>query len=284
MTVELLSKSESSENFLDVVIIKRKKLVDILFNLSISIFVALMYVSFGATLEFSSIKVILKRPIGPLIGFISQFVFMPLAAFGWGYLLFPKKPELALGLFYMGVSPGGGGSNVFSLLLGGNVNLSITMTTISTLLAFLNIPLWIFTLGSILFEKVGIDTPRTVLFRFAVTLLAPLAIGILIQRFLPRVAVILIRILKPVAAVMMLFIIIFAIISYYHLLVVWSWQIVVAALALPWGGFVFGWLMSKIFRQERAESITISLETGIQNTAVAMYLLNFSLPQPEADL
>ena len=39
----------------------------------------------------------------------------------------------ALGLFVTGCSPGGGASNYWTILLGGNANLSVTMTFLSTI-------------------------------------------------------------------------------------------------------------------------------------------------------
>jgi sodium/bile acid cotransporter 3/5 len=50
-------------------------------------------------------------------------------------LVFPTNGQhlLALGLFVTGCSPGGGASNYWTLLLGGNANLSITMTFVSTI-------------------------------------------------------------------------------------------------------------------------------------------------------
>lgn len=39
-------------------------------------------------------------------------------------------------MFFAGVSPAGGASNIWTVILGGNLNLSVTMTTISTLAAF----------------------------------------------------------------------------------------------------------------------------------------------------
>jgi sodium/bile acid cotransporter 3/5 len=39
---------------------------------------------------------------------------------------------LALGLFVTGCCPGGGASNYWTILLGGNANLSVTMTFVST--------------------------------------------------------------------------------------------------------------------------------------------------------
>lgn len=43
---------------------------------------------------------------------------------------------MRLGMFFTGVSPAGGASNIWTVVLGGNINLSITMTTMTTLAAF----------------------------------------------------------------------------------------------------------------------------------------------------
>jgi len=51
-------------------------------------------------------------------------------------LIFPNSISMQLGLFFTGISPGGGASSVWSLLLGGNINLSIVLTTIGTLESF----------------------------------------------------------------------------------------------------------------------------------------------------
>lgn len=58
----------------------------------------------------------------------------------------------------------------------------------------------------------------------------------------------------------------------------------IAGLGLPWLGYMFGFLASKIFKQSYADAIAIAVETGIQNTGIAIFLLTFSLDQPMADL
>jgi solute carrier family 10 (sodium/bile acid cotransporter), member 3/5 len=55
-------------------------------------------------------------------------------------------------------------------------------------------------------------------------------------------------------------------------------------LGLPWLGYTFGWLSAKIFKQSNPDAIAISVETGIQNTGISIFLLAFSLDQPMADL
>lgn len=170
-------------------------------------------------------KEILTRPIGPIICFVCQFLFMPLISYFLGYALFPKAHEMALGLFFTGISPGGGASNMWTILLNGNMNLSIAMTTISTLAAFAMMPLWIFTLGSTIFERANLGVPYARIASMAIGLLIPLGIGLLIQRYFPRAGKVLVRILKPVSLCLIIFIVIFAIVANFYIFALFSWQV-----------------------------------------------------------
>ena len=62
------------------------------------------------------------------------------------------KLMLRLGLFVLGTCPGGTGSNFWTLLLNGDINLSITMTFVSTVAALGMMPLWIFLMAPLLTE------------------------------------------------------------------------------------------------------------------------------------
>lgn len=61
-------------------------------------------------------------------------------------------------------------------------------------------------------------------------------------------------------------------------------QIILAGISLPWLGFIFGYIAAVICRQSKPDIRAISLETGIQNTGIAIFLLSIALPQPAADL
>lgn len=304
--VEIKNKAgvmEKSNEKLDVTVLRPQRVIDRMFTYSVIILVSILYINFGAAINMSTISDILRRPVGPLICFVCQFLFMPLIAYCLGLALFPKAHEMALGLFFTGISPGGGASNMWTLLLGGNINLSIAMTTISTLAAFAMMPLWIFTLGKTIFDRANLGVPYTRISSMAAGLLIPLAIGLLIQRFMPKTAKVLVRILKPLSLILILFIVIFAIVTNLYIFQLFSWQvrfyshlierfvfnkfksqIVIAGLGLPWLGYTFGWLSAKIFKQSNPDSIAISVETGIQNTGISIFLLAFSLDQPMADL
>lgn len=219
------SVTEQSAEFLNVTILRPQRVIDRLFTLSVIILVSILYINFGAALNLQTIKEIMSRPVGPTICFICQFIFMPLTAFGLGLVLFPTSHEMALGLFFTGISPGGGASNMWTLILGGNINLSIAMTTISTVAAFGMMPLWIFTLGRLIFDRANLGVPYWKIATMAIGLVIPLAIGLLIQKLFPRVARFLVRVLKPVSMILILFIIVFAIITNFYIFQLFSWQV-----------------------------------------------------------
>ena len=61
-------------------------------------------------------------------------------------------------------------------------------------------------------------------------------------------------------------------------------QIMVAGIGLPFLGYLAGLLMGTACKQKPEDVMAISIETGVQNTGIAIFLLKFCLPQPAADL
>lgn len=94
----------------------------------------------GLTLTVPDFELVVKKPLPVLIGVVAQFVVMPLlgVALAWGFGL---PAALAAGVVLVGSAPGGTSSNVISYLARGDVALSVTMTSISTLLAPIFTPL-----------------------------------------------------------------------------------------------------------------------------------------------
>lgn len=276
--------SETSTDELTVTVIRRMRVLDHLFTGGVATLVAVLYINFGAAIDWKAAANIIRKPIGPAVCFVSQFLFMPLISYALGRVLFPNNHEMALGLFFTGVSPAGGASNIWTFILGGNLDLSVTMTTISTIAAFGMMPLWIFTLGKHIFESGDLAVPYDKIGMYAAALVLPLAIGFCIQKYLPRVTRILVRILKPASTILILFIIIFATVTNLYMFELFSWQIVVAGLGLPWLGYLAGFIGGKALKQPPGDVLAIAIETGIQNTGISIFLLRFTLPQPEGDL
>ncbi|CAB3381464.1 Hypothetical predicted protein [Cloeon dipterum] len=250
---------------------------------TITVLMFFMYINFGCALNLPVVKKTLKRPIGITIGLVSQFLFMPLMSFGLARLLFPDQPALQLGLFFIGSSPGGAASNIWTLVLEGNLDLSVTMTAVSTFVSFVTIPIWVFSLGGVIFEEANIGVPYVKIAVIAITLFVPLVIGVLFQIFLPKVSNFLGKILKPFAVIMLPIIIVGTFTNLY-LFKFLTWQLGVAAILDPLLGYLFGAIVSKLFGLDTRDTIAISIETGIQNTAIAVLLLKFALETPESDI
>lgn len=164
---------------------------------------------------------------------------------------------MQLGLFFTGVSPSGGASNIWICMLGGNLNLSITITSISNVFAFcewtdhtlaiascdpslyraggvcidrycgfaVTIPLWTFTLGRTIFDKGAMVMPYKQIAIYAVSLLPPLMIGLALQSRCPKFSQLMVRILKPFSSCLILFIIVFASVTNFYLFKLFTWQV-----------------------------------------------------------
>ena len=74
------------------------------------------------------------------------------------------------------------------MLLNGNLNLSVTMTFFSTLLAAGLMPLWLFTLGLQIFRSNSLTIPYRDIFSPLILLLACIGIGLAIQKVKPKLA------------------------------------------------------------------------------------------------
>lgn len=145
-------------------------------------------------------------------------------------------------------------------------------------------PLWIFSLGKLIFDRGDIPVPYRKLSTYLIALIVPLGTGLLIQRYFPRLTNILVRILKPMASLLIAFIVVFAILTNLYLFEIFSWEIMTAGLCLPWIAYIFAYFAAWICKQPAQDCLAIALETGIQNTGIAIFLLRFTLPQPQADL
>ncbi len=107
----------------------------------------------GTTLNIGDFTRVFKLPWPVFIGIILQFTIMPLGAFIITYF-FNFEPEVAAGVILIGACPGGVASNLMVFLAGGDVALSVTMTSTSTLLSPVMTPLVMQTLAG---QYISID-------------------------------------------------------------------------------------------------------------------------------
>lgn len=199
-------------------------------------------------------------------------------------LLF-NDPLYRLGLFTYGCSPGGTGSNFWTLMFNGDINLSITMTAASTIAAMGMMPLWMFTLGSRLLEEndnLQIPFANLAISLFALTI--PVGIGITIRLKRPSWAEKSKKFLKPLSFFILLFFMVVGTYNSYKVVLMMTWQMVVAGLTVMACGYFLGAGLAKIMCLSTPQVIAVSIETALQNPGVAFILLKLSLESPYSDL
>uniref|UniRef100_A0A914X4M7 Ileal sodium/bile acid cotransporter n=1 Tax=Plectus sambesii TaxID=2011161 RepID=A0A914X4M7_9BILA len=226
-----------------------------------------------------------KKPVGCAIGFGCQYILMPMIAYATALVVLSGYPSLQFGFFAVGCSPGGGQSNMYTILLGGNIDLSVTMTFFSTAAALGMMPLWITLVGQSFYTySEEIKIPFYMIFSGLAGLIVPSAFGMLLIHYKPDWAKTCKTIVKILSLLMVAVFTWFGLYVNRYVFFLMTWYTLLAGMLLPWCGYVFAFAIATILRQDYKDSITISIETGIQNAGISIILCQFALPQPDADM
>lgn len=220
----------------------------------------------GTTLSIGDFRLILTKPIPVLIGIAAQYVIMP----GTAYLiavLFQLPPDLAAGIILVGASPGGTASNVVVYLAKGDVPLSVTMTTVSTLLAPILTPLLMLLLAN---QWLPVD-PWSLFQSIVQVVIVPIVLGLLFKRFFP-VAVKKATPALPAISVLAIITIVAGIIASGADQLFAVPIIFLAVILHNLAGLAFGYLAARLLRQDEARCRAISVEVGMQNSGLAVAL------------
>ncbi|XP_074872765.1 P3 protein [Carettochelys insculpta] len=238
--------------------------------------------AFGCKVELEVLRELARQPQPVLLGMLGQFVAMPL----YGYLLslaFALPQALALGLVVTCSSPGGGGGYLYSLLLGGDVTLAIAMTLLSTIAATGLMPLSSALYGHLLSAQPSLHVPFA---KIVVTLLfiaVPISAGLLVKCKLPRLARLLLLLIKPFSFALILGGLFLA----YHMgafiLADVQPPVVLAGLSVPLVGLGLGYLLAAGLRLPGPHCRTVSIEVGVQNSLLALAVLQLSFCRRQAD-
>jgi BASS family bile acid:Na+ symporter len=236
-------------------------------DIFLPILVILGMVGLGTGLGVAEFRIIFVRPKAVLVGLSNQLLVVPLIGILLA-LLFPLSPELAVGLLIIAAAPGGISSNVSTYLLGGDTALSISLTTLSNLVAFITLPIWV-RLGVSLFLDTSVfpSVPFIpIMLQVAVLTLIPISLGMFIRSRWPRSA----RSVRIGTAILL----IVAIVGFflterenlYDYLVQAGISTLILCLSTLLLGFMSGWL----FKLNPRIRMTLALESGIQNVPLAL--------------
>ncbi|XP_069774205.1 hepatic sodium/bile acid cotransporter [Narcine bancroftii] len=236
-------------------------------------------VSLGCTMEISKIKAYILKPKGALIALVSQYGIMPFTAFSLAKV-FKLSSFEALSVLICGCCPGGMLSNIFSLALNGDMNLSIVMTTFSTTMALGMMPLllYLYCKGLSLVNKVPYRGISVTL----VSTLIPCGIGIFLNHRYPRYSK---TATKTGLLILLIAVVIIAILSIMlngsTLLALLLPRLIVTTALMPAIGYSLGYTLASLCGLSERCKRTVSLETGFQNIQLCSTILKAAFSQEE---
>lgn len=259
--------------------------------------IALAFIMFGVALgiKTENFTDLLRKPKPAIVGFISQTFLLPAFTFLLVLALNPP-PTIALGMIMVAACPGGNISNFISSMARGNVALAVSLTGISTLAAVFFTPFNFAFWGNLYInfynahEASGLLRPLEIdkaqMFQTVFILLGiPVIIGLTVAKKFPALTE---KIKKPINRGSLIFFVIMVItmlsanltqfVSFVHL--VFLYVLIQNGLAM-----LTGYLFAKVNKLSVTDQRTISIETGIHNSGLALALLfNPKIFPPEMQL
>lgn len=233
----------------------------------ISIMLGVVMFGMGLTLSAADFREVFRRPKDVFVGVAAQFTIMPLSAYALCWAM-DLPPELAVGLILLGCCPGGTASNVVTFLARGDVALSVTVTSMTTLLAPVMTPALMWVLAS---QWVAMD-PTAMFVSIAEIIILPIAAGVVVHSLLGK-RIEPVQAALPIVSVTAIVLIAGAVVAVSKPQLPQIGALLFAAVAVQNAlGMVLGWYAAKFFGMNLAKQKCLAFEVGMQNSSLGVAL------------
>ena len=227
----------------------------------------------GLSLTVGDFKRIFTSPRAVLVGLTNQLILLPIV----GYLIvivFGVDKVTAVGLILLCACPGGATSNLITHASKGDTALSVTLTAISSVLTVFSIP---FIMNWALAHFLGQDTTVQLpvletIGKIMVITVIPVSIGMLIRRQTLNFAIKMERPVRLASVVIFTLIVLSIIVSKWQLISDNIADLSSSTLTLNVVTMFLGFSIAMILRLKITQAISISIESGIQNSTLAIVI------------
>lgn len=225
---------------------------------------------------------VFSKPKSVILGIVCQVILLPLITFILALALGSNISwTMALGMILVASCPGGNISNFISSLSKANIELSVSLTAISTAAAILLTPFNFWLYGNLYLHCANIagEVPQLAIplwdvFRTIFILLGiPLACGMLTSQYLPKVAAKLKKPLQWLSIIFFLAMVVLSFIGNIDAFLKCIKYIFLVVLIHNFLALTIGFSMGSIFKVPRADKRTLTIETGIQNSGLGLVLM-----------
>ena len=244
----------------------------IITTLLLPIALGIVMLGLGLSLTVADFARVVRYPKAVLIGLFMQTVVLVAGAYVIARLA-ALPPELAVGLMLLAASPGGATANIYSHLAHGDVALNITLTAINSLLALVTLPLIVdAALMHFLGQDQYVPPPTRKVIEVAAIIVLPVLIGMALRAGLPKVAAALEKPIRLFAVLVLVAVIGAAIVAEWERLPGFIAAVGAACLAFNLLSMAIGYGLPRWLDLPRSQAIAISLEIGIHNGTLAIFI------------
>ena len=230
----------------------------------------LLMFDLGLSLRRGDFGKVFKHPSPIIIALVGQLILLPAIALGLAYF-FKLPPVFFIGLVLIACCPGGSSSNIFSKLAGGDVALSVILTALSSIITLFTIPVVMTYATQLVGQSVGISLPVGNLIKQNLLLmLVPVLLGILLNYAWPKVAEKIDKVLTKLAFPLLLVLITVFYIQHHQTILDNVKVLGLCVMALILIAIAVSGFLSKLVRNNPAQSRTVVIEVGMQNAAQAI--------------
>ena len=253
-------------------------------TIGLPVALGIIMLGLGLSLTLADFARVLKQPKAVIIALLCQLVLLPAICFGL-VLAFQLPPILAVGMMMLAASPGGTTANLYSHLFRGDIALNISLTAVNSVIAVITLPL--ITNFAIAYfqpfdDTLGLQWSKA-LEVFAIVLL-PVALGMVVRRFWPAFAAGMDKPVRIASVVILIVVIAGAVASNWTLLVANFTQLALITVLFCLISLAVGFLVPRMLRVGRQQSIATSFEIGIHNATLAIVIAQSVLGSVELSL
>jgi bile acid:Na+ symporter, BASS family len=234
---------------------------------------ALIMLALGLGLSLENFVNVIKQPKDFLVGLICQLILLPIIAFILIKIL-NTSPELAIGVMIIAAAPGGVTSNVLTKFANGDVALSISLTAIISLVSIITVPFIVFKSADLLninyqsaeISMVGISMKMFLVVTF------PVFIGMLIRKFATNFISSKEQLIQRISVFLFALVFLAILIEEKGNIIPYLAEAGLITLILNLTMMLLGFYIAKKFASGIAQRKCISLECGLQNGTLAIFV------------
>ncbi|MDR1523940.1 MAG: bile acid:sodium symporter family protein [Tannerella sp.] len=246
----------------------------------------LAFIMFGVALNIriGQFKKLLQSPKPVFLGLSLQFIVLPSVTFALVILLNKLiTPTVAMGMILVAACPGGNISNFMTSLSKGNTELSVTLTTFSTVLAVLMTPFNFGFWGGLYVDFFNhtagdmlqpLEIEYSLMFETVIIIIGiPVLLGVAFSKYFPGMSVKLKKVLQQVSILFFAVLVVILFTNNWGLFVKHIKYIFIIVLIHNSACLLSGYYIARLFKQPGDNCRTMTIETGIQNSGLGLVLL-----------